>query len=433
MKKLISILVAFAMMATLAVSMAFAKDEEPGSGITPSPDQKSADARIGKYLKVADGVVVPDVTFTFNFTAKPSDTNAAGPSIAAPTLTTIGDTPTLTATTGTTTDGNSVAGSFLIADLFKYKEAGEGHAAGDLIFSAPGEYIYEVEEVNSAGTGTSATVEGVTTTTKYTNDNSKKTVRIYVKYDNSTPAKLVIDTITITTTKDSASDKVDPDEDPVTATDPSTLGNTFQNNYEKKVDIDQEHLTPNNALLAVSKSVVAPTGYVAPGQTYPFTITLTKAANDTTTGATVDAYIIGKNAEGQTTKTLKKVNVNAATTFDLADGETLAFGALPYGMTYTTEELLENSTVPNFANYTATITASDTKTDATGKGKNVSAVGTVDEAAQDTVAVTNTLDTKDVTPEGILISNLPYIALALVAIGGLVAYVVIRRRNADEA
>ena len=40
---------------------------------------------------------------------------------------------------------------------------------------------------------------------------------------------------------------------------------------------------------------------------------------------------------------------------------------------------------------------------------------------------------KTVTSTGILISNLPYIALALVAIGGLVAYVVVRRRNADEA
>ena len=39
----------------------------------------------------------------------------------------------------------------------------------------------------------------------------------------------------------------------------------------------------------------------------------------------------------------------------------------------------------------------------------------------------------DTTPTGILIANLPYIVLALVAIGGLVAYVVVRRRNADEA
>ena len=45
----------------------------------------------------------------------------------------------------------------------------------------------------------------------------------------------------------------------------------------------------------------------------------------------------------------------------------------------------------------------------------------------------NTYTKGDSTPEGILISNLPYIALALVAIGGLVAYVVVRRRNADEA
>ena len=45
--------------------------------------------------------------------------------------------------------------------------------------------------------------------------------------------------------------------------------------------------------------------------------------------------------------------------------------------------------------------------------------------------VTNVHKTTDTT--GILMSNLPYIVLALVAIGGMVAYVVVRRRNADEA
>ena len=411
MKKLISILVAFAMMAMLAVTAVFAADEQPGSNVPAGDAQKSKDAVIGKYLKVADGVEVPDATFTFTFTPKASDTNAGGPALTTqPTLNARTD---MTATTGNTTDGNSVAGSFKIADLFKNGE--------NLVFTAPGEYIYEVEETNSAGTGTTTTADGVTTTTKYTNDTSKKTVRIYVKYDNG---KLVIDTITITDNNA----KVDPDEDPTTATDPSALGNTFENNYEKNVVIDEEHLTPDNALLKVSKTVEAPAGYVAADQTYPFTITLTKAANDTTTGTKVQAYKIKGS-----TKTPVEVNVNAPTTFDLADGETLAFGALPYGMTYTTEELLENSTVPNFANYLATITASDTKTDATGKGKNVSAAGTVDEAAQDAVAVKNTLDAQDVTPTGILMSNLPYIALALVAIGGLVAYVIVRRRNADEA
>ena len=40
---------------------------------------------------------------------------------------------------------------------------------------------------------------------------------------------------------------------------------------------------------------------------------------------------------------------------------------------------------------------------------------------------------REIDDTGILMSNLPYIVLALVAIGGMVAYVVVRRRNADEA
>ena len=48
------------------------------------------------------------------------------------------------------------------------------------------------------------------------------------------------------------------------------------------------------------------------------------------------------------------------------------------------------------------------------------------------VVVTNISD-KAGTTEGVLINSIPYIVLALVAIGGMVAYVVVRRRNADEA
>ena len=67
LNKFFAVLVALAMMATLCVSMAFAEDTEPGKDLTPSEQQKSADARIGKYLTIPAGVDVPDVTFTFNF------------------------------------------------------------------------------------------------------------------------------------------------------------------------------------------------------------------------------------------------------------------------------------------------------------------------------------------------------------------------------
>ena len=45
--------------------------------------------------------------------------------------------------------------------------------------------------------------------------------------------------------------------------------------------------------------------------------------------------------------------------------------------------------------------------------------------------ITNTYN--ETTQEGVLHNSIPYIVLALVAIGGMVAYVVVRRRNADEA
>ena len=44
MKKLISILVAFAMMAMLAVTAVFAADEQPGSNVPAGDAQKSKDA-----------------------------------------------------------------------------------------------------------------------------------------------------------------------------------------------------------------------------------------------------------------------------------------------------------------------------------------------------------------------------------------------------
>ena len=46
--------------------------------------------------------------------------------------------------------------------------------------------------------------------------------------------------------------------------------------------------------------------------------------------------------------------------------------------------------------------------------------------------VTNISD-EDSTLEGVLDNSIPYIVLALVAIGGMAAYVIVRRRNADEA
>ena len=134
-------------------------------------------------------------------------------------------------------------------------------------------------------------------------------------------------------------------------------------------------------------------------------------------------------------------NANEATAeFGLADTQKLTFASIPAGTTVDITETLSTSTIQNQALYTQqlnnlTALADEDQTapaDTTIAGKDLKATtGSLDAATA--AVVTNNLDDTQIQPEGILISNLPYIALALVAIGGLVAYVVIRRRNADEA
>ena len=418
MKKLISILVAFAMMMVLSVSAAFAADTAPGSETTPTDDQKSADAVIGKYLTVADGVTVPDVTFTFNFTPVASDTNNGGPAVnPAPTLTTAGQNPTLT---DAAADDNSVAGSFSIADLFDDGEGG-------LIFTAPGEYIYTVAESNNRSTNTNSTT-GVTET--YTDDESEFTVRIYVKYDAN--GNLVIDTITIA---DEDGNKVNPTEDPTDDDfDPSDPeGATFVNNYEKSKAVDPDDVDPDNALLEVKKLVDGATDYIDPDQDFSFTINVSKPDNDTSDATTVTAYVYDNEEEELTGDTFT-ITYDADSEFTLKANQSLLFNTLPYGATYSVTEDITG--IENEDNYTISATWDDgaalpgTKGDATLTVE----TGLVEDTdASNNVTYTNTLDADDVTPTGILMNNLPYIALALVAIGGLVAYVVVRRRQDDEA
>ena len=94
----------------------------------------------------------------------------------------------------------------------------------------------------------------------------------------------------------------------------------------------------------------------------------------------------------------------------MTNGQWLSFDTIETGATVTIVE----DTYPGFeATGTMTATANDTAG-----------------AAMD---VTNKYNPSEGSVTGILMSNIPYIVLALVAIGGLCAYVVVRRKNADEA
>lgn len=102
---------------------------------------------------------------------------------------------------------------------------------------------------------------------------------------------------------------------------------------------------------------------------------------------------------------------------ELADGETFFFTEIPVGAVVTAIETDERAAEDDSKAYQK---SNEVKT-----GTNIEATGAV------TAEINNKRNATDNT--GILMSNLPYIVLALVAIGGMVAYVVVRRRNADEA
>ena len=460
LNKFFAILVSLAMMASLCVCMAFAADSAPGSDATVPQGYNDPEAVIGKYLKVNEGTTVPDMTVTFGFVAQASDTGAAS---AAPTARTDLSLKTNPATPAVATeyamsatanqnDANAVAGVIPVEDFFTDNN-------GDLVFTKPGEYIYAVTE-----NATFVQDSDSKTTETMTPDSSTYYVRIYVAYGED--GELEITGITIANEN---GDKVDPTEDATEDEDvgPDSNGDfqkdgaTFVNNYQKTKTIDPDPDDPvidpddpTKNVLNITKAIDGATGFIAPDQVFPFEITLTKPANDTVSGANAIGYIMEKDDNGDWAL-VKDNNDDAvtvtipygtATPFELKADQALVFNTLPYGATYMVNEDLDKTAgtpaaevVENHANYTASyswidVTNATTNTGNKGDDLALANAGLIaDTDTQNKVDYTNELDEDDVTPTGILINNLPYIVLALVAVGGLCAYVIVRRKNEDNA
>ena len=429
MKKLISILVAFAMMAALAVTAAFAED--PPTGTT-------ANSKIEKYLVVPEGVTVPTVTNTFtfaNYLDGSSGVTAAELTDAAPATQTI----IVNSASNDSLDPNDGNSKVQAETLNSLRNPPH-----------PGVYAYVVTEATSVitnATDAQAIVPG----------DEAYVIRYYVKNVNGTPtvtditaqeAEVDPDTGEVTIPQDA--EKVDPtDEDPTGDVDPAdpedpddedeivdedVPGIAFKNIY-RKTEGDGSFA---NAPLKVSKTL-AGTG-ADTTLAFPFTMTLT--AGEGAAAGPLVAYVYD-TATGNKVQNDQNEDISysfaydTATPFELKGGQTLAFPTLPAGTRFEVSETMNNADAysayaPSVAVNTTEYTASaDLGQSLAGQAANTTYL--VAEGDKDVAAYTNTYDASIDTPTGILISNLPYIALALVAIGGLVAYVVVRRRQDDEA
>lgn len=206
-------------------------------------------------------------------------------------------------------------------------------------------------------------------------------------------------------------------------------GITFQNpTTGAKVDRSEVLFTNTYIETADNLEVMKVVTGAGGDQTKQFSFTVTFSApsvvetmpDGTTWNPTAISGV--KNDAGSTSVS---VNSSGVATFTLAHGEKVTFDNLPVGATYTVQETglaglgytPTGQAVQNGETRTAHVGSHDTNftSDSAFVGDNTNSY-----------TITNTADT--ITPTGLVINNLPIILLAVLAIGGFVAYRAMRRR-----
>ena len=406
LNKLFAILVAMAMVLSLSVIAAFAEEN-------PMKD-KAPKIYLSKQLNIAQGITTPENT-KFSFEVAKESEDGDTPTNAMPTLS-FNDID-MSSMTDVDADGYIVKNSVLDLTTATFPHAGV--------------YKYSVKE-------TRGNIEGMTydyTTTYYfqvaVDKGGNKTVVVTdkdgKKLDASEPTK----------------DKDENDEGKSDA--------LIQNTYTKTAD---DTTTPSGTSVSfyVVKETTGKYGDVA--KEFPFTITITYPASGDTTNVKYWKY--DKDATGTKAAEIDASKVATAdgkvtVSVDLASADEFYVTGAPIGTTYTVGETLggdeaSKKYTPSYkvsegaVESTTNVLAKDTANQGASK---TTANVLVKEKAESATANKNAVEwtnenTKDAGDEdpgttGILVSNLPYIALALVAIGGLVAYVVVRRKADDEA
>lgn len=384
MKKLISILVAFAMMAMLAVTASFAAYED-GAIEADTPDTDVATSLV-KELQIPKGTTFQDSTYTFDFDGSPAVQDV---------------TVTITAAevAAATADANN------IVTIKKHS----AQLFTGVQWPKAGTYTYTVTESEATqltGTGVSQV-----------NSEAEYLVTVVVA-NKSDKSGLYIQYIAVEQKKDDAGDPVTGEKVKVNPTkDSDANGFKFINTASQRITGGTD-----GSGLQVKKIVTGDHADLT--KEFPFTVAVTLPTIGTETNTQSFKYKVVKDG---TAGEVQTKTANFTISENLGDGDYIEFVEVPVGTQYAVAETTDEDYT---ATYIQTVNSNPgSQTTYTAAVEGSVTVGT------DKVEVTNecTITDEEVTPEGILISNLPYIALALVAIGGLVAYVVIRRRNADEA
>lgn len=392
---------AIVMALTLSLGMmttAFAAQNSEGTEASP------ATAKITKVLNVAEGTSAPAADFKFAFTAEEGS-----------------DAPAI----------NDAVISYTNADEYTVENAGKLEKTSQNVlqsvnFTHAGIYTYTVKET--------ANTYSITDSTKETMTYSQAEYEMKVYVENNTEGTGVfVKYVTVEKKKNDDGSNV---TEGTVKVDPNTpdgdgKGFVFNNTYVKVSTGTPDPVDPVNetAALTIGKEVAGNLGDKT--KDFSFSLSLTKAStlNDE---QTYHYYIAEKNGEDWTKLSAyetanKKITTAAATTFTLKHNQKLVIVDAHAGTKYTVTETGTTYYVPS-AKYVENGGA-ETTSGIKNAGESLALTTKLIGENTNTVAYTNTYSDTN-TPTGIIINNLPFILLILIAALGMFCYVAARRRRA---
>lgn len=406
-KTIFASVMALALVAGYGVSISALELQDSGFANTPL-----ATAVMQKKLEIPPSLPVPDVTFSYDFTFQSFNGATTIDSIAI-----FGGTePTIGSVTVTFAPSDTSAVDAMPATLAAHD--GHGVVTKDTtsiiaqmpVYTRAGEYVYHVKENAS----TLGTFTGVMSGAEY-----EMTVFVENEVDSigriTATSEPYVKAVGFEVVKNDAGAGV-----PKAKADP-----IFINRYAATTD------------LTIGKTVVGASADTE--QEFEYSLTLTKINASTGTdeyGATLNGSAIATNFisfSGNETETIK--------TFHLKHGDKLVIEDLPAGTTYTITEIGTSGYVPSVGviiNGAAEIQAVQ-GTVTSGASMTVGHNGDTDALELNggpiILGIGNNevqwINTRDyISPTGILLNNLPYILLIVVALAGFTGYIVSKRRKA---
>lgn len=429
-KKLLAIAIAAAMAVALPVPAMAASATSTGTSV-----------QITKTLNIGQGITVPSETFTFSFenvtTAEADELGETGSYIipgstqqGPGTYPAIANTTVAFDSSMRTVDGTDEALTFLspVIDL----------ADNSYNWAVPGLYIYSVKEVQG-------------TTSGMTYDNTKYFLKVYVKNGASGN---VVDSVAVYGKEGTEWKKIDgaPTDVPEAGTSGHDDGSAdyagnqflFTNTYTKLVDHhptnsnttseDVQTQAFNPSAFKLTKDVVGNYANQAFGFDFQVQVHLPASYSGfSPIQAKVNGYTANQ-IENVSTYSIDQVvtitlNPDTPYTIYLHHGDSFEFVQLPAGSTVdVTEEPSGMKYVPTYSgqwggNYTTVNTGSANK----GDGLTSDTIVVGENGAY--IQFTNTMNDNDVTATGIVINNLPYILMVVIAVAGIALYMVSKKRR----